>query len=113
MRSLRQLAENMGLIKAKMPEGSPHIAVYSLIILDSLVKKTASLQEVKQAIRAYPEDTHNEGHICKNMMQFVDACPTFELLDESIEKQFIENGGRSSTESQRDSMEKLESWYGN
>jgi len=111
MNIFHQMGTKLSLIKPKMPKTLPHIAVYSLIILDRLVEKAASLSGVKQAINDYPEDTHREGFVCKNMTSFVAVFPTFELLKEGVEKQFIENGGRSSTESQRDSMERLESWY--
>jgi len=106
-----QMGTKLDLIKPKMPETLPHIAVYSLIILDRLVEKAASLSAVKQAIDDYPEDTHREGFVCKNMTGFVTEFPTFELLKQGIEQQLDNNGGRSSTESQRDSMERLESWY--
>jgi len=108
---LSKLAEKVGLIKPKMPEKVPFIAVYSLMILDSLSKKSTSLDELNKAIDEYPENTHREGFVCKSMANFVVIFPSFALLREGIEKQFVENGGRKSTESQRDSMEKLESWY--
>ncbi|MDC9724329.1 MAG: hypothetical protein PSN44_00200 [Gammaproteobacteria bacterium] len=105
------MATKLGLIKAKMPEPLPHIAVYSLIILDRLMQKVSSLKGIAQAINAYPEDTHREGFVCKDMTQFVAEFPTFELLKQGVEQQLDENGGRSSTESHYDSMERLESWY--
>ncbi|NOQ81137.1 MAG: hypothetical protein GQ548_01255 [Methylophaga sp.] len=108
---LSKLAEKLGLIKPKMPEKVPFIAVYSLMILDSLSKKSVNLDELKKAINKYPEDTHREGFVCKSMTNFVAVFSSFALLQKGIEKQFVENGGRKSTESQRDSMEKLESWY--
>ncbi len=111
MTVFHRMAMTLGLIKPEMPEEIPQIAVYSLIILDHLVQKVTSLDGIKQAIDNYPEDTHREGCVCKDMTSFVVVFLTFELLKQGIEKQFINNGGRSSTESQRDSMEKLESWY--
>jgi len=105
------VANRLGLMKHKMPENLPHIAVYSLIILDHLVEKVTCFDEVKHAINHYPEDIHREGYVCKNMMEFIAVFPTLELLKQGIEQQFDHNGGRSSTESQRDSMERLESWY--
>ena len=111
MTVFHRMAMKLGLIKTKVPEEIPHIAVYSLIILDYLVQKVTSLDGIKQAIDDYPEESHREGFVCKNMASFVAVFLTFELLKQGIEKQFIKNGGRSSTESQRDSMEKLESWY--
>lgn len=98
-------------MKAKLPEPLPHIAVYSLIILDRLMQKVSSLESIAQAIEEYPEDTHREGFVCKNMMEFVVEFPTFELLKQGVEQQMDTNGGRSSTESHYDSMERLESWY--
>ncbi|NOQ93218.1 MAG: hypothetical protein GQ547_01135 [Methylophaga sp.] len=94
-----------------MPEPLPYIAVYSLIILDRLMQRVSSLEGITQAINDYPEDTHREGPVCKGMTNFVAAFPTFELLKQGVEQQLDNNGGRSSTESHYDSMEKLESWY--
>jgi len=105
------VAKRLGLVKDKMPEPLPDIAVYSLIILARLVNKVTSLEGIKQAIADYPEDTHREGFVCKDMMSFVAGFSTFDLLMQGIEQQLDNNGGRSSTESHYDSMEKLESWY--
>jgi len=111
MRFFQQVAVRLGFFKPKMPEKLPHIAVYSLIVLDHLVQKIISLAELRLAITEYPEESHREGFVCKNMTGFVAVFPTLELLKQGIEQQFDHNGGRSFTESQRDSMERLESWY--
>lgn len=107
----RNWAQTLGLVKTKIPEKTPHIAIYSLMILDGLVQKSSTLADVKRAIEIYPEDTHNQGHVCRDMANFVAVFATFEYLINGIEQQFAENGGRRGVESQRDSMEKLESWY--
>lgn len=111
MSFLYRMAMKIGLIKPKMPENIPHIAVYTLMILDHLLKTATDLADIKQAIENYPEDTHREGFVCKGMKEFVAVFKTFEHLKLAVEQQFDKNGGRSSTESQRDSMERLESWY--
>ena len=106
-----QLAIKRGLIKAKMPKPLPHIAVCSMIILDRLVQKVSSLEGIVEAIDEYPEDTHREGFVCENMMGFVAEFSIFEKLKQGVEQQIDNNGGRSSTKSHYDSMERLESWY--
>jgi len=78
-----------------------------VIILDRLVQKVSSLEGVDK----YPEDTRREGFVCENMMGFVAEFSTFEKLKQGVEQQIDNNGGRSSTKSHYDSMERLESWY--
>ena len=93
-----------------MPDAIPFIATYSLLILDYIVKNSMSLSDVKLEVELYPEATHREGFVCKNIMTFVAVFDTFEHLNLGIEQRFDEEGGRKGAESQRDSMEKLESW---
>jgi len=108
---IHRLAIKWGLIKAEMPAELPHIALYNLIILDRLTQQATNLAGIKQAIDDYPENTHREGFVCKSMGAFVAEFATFDLLKQGIEQQMDKNGGRSSTESHYDSMERLESGY--
>lgn len=111
MKLFFRVATQLGLIKAKIPKKIPFIAIYTLLILDHLMRKVTSLEGIKEEINTYPEDTHREGFVCKGMSVFVAEFPTFELLKQGIEQQFDNNGGRSGAESHRDSMERLESNY--
>ena len=111
MNLFHRVAIKLGLIKPKIPENMPTLAVYTLLILDHLMQKETSLEGIRKEINDYPEETHREGFVCKGMSGFVARFPTFELLKQGIEQQFGHNGGRSGAESHRDSMERLESYY--
>ncbi|PCJ33261.1 MAG: hypothetical protein COA90_00010 [Gammaproteobacteria bacterium] len=108
---LDKIAHKLGLLRRKKANNTPYLAEYSLIILDSLMNKSDSLPVLLKAIKHYPEDTHNEGHVCDNMIAFMTTFSSFELLKQGVDQQFIEKGGRKAMQSQQQSMEKLESWY--
>jgi hypothetical protein len=81
------------------------ICDYSLLVLDLLMTKCATLEELRQAIADYPENTHREGHVVNDMQRFVACFSSYASLRESAKEQLAARGGREYLESYSDQME--------
>jgi len=82
-----------------------HISEYGLLILDQFLSKCKSFSELQSAIASYPEDTKREGHVIKDMQQFVSSFPDLEAVAEETRRRVLERGGREEMERFRDRME--------
>jgi hypothetical protein len=81
------------------------ISEYSLLILDKLLSQCTTISELRSAIASYPEDTRREGHVIKDMEQFVASFPDFATVASETQRRVADRGGREEMERFRDRME--------
>ena len=88
------------------------ICDYSLLVLDAILARCTTLAELQHAIAGYPEDPKREGHVIKDVQQFVAPCATFPAVVEATNRAIAERGGRGVLDEIRRTMELWESTTG-
>ncbi len=81
------------------------MGVYALTVLGRLVAKCRSLPEIRQAIDAYPEDSHREGHVRAEMSAFVSGFASFDPLVQAVRALAASHGGQAALDDLQDPME--------
>ena len=90
----------------------PRLGQHTLLVLNGILSRCASLAELERAIADYPEDRLREGTIIQGMQRFVSACGDFERVRQVVEQGLAEAGGLGYLESFRDQMDFNEFLYG-